>query len=151
MKGNGILSDKTLESFLEPLQKAFPDYEEPIDKFYFAWNNNEYSGHGSFSNWQVQPQKTWEDNVEGFSYFWGGWGSPYGSEPTGWYKSVNGYQVQPDGSEEWVLHLSANGSCFEHWGFVHGGFEAGLRSANYILYDWEHVNEMATLSSCEDF
>ena len=87
-----------------------------------------------------------------FSQFWGGYGSPYGSEPTGWHKSVNGYQtVGEDEEEQWVLHLSGTGSCFESWGFVHGAFYAGLRSANYILYEWGLVKERVRQSACEDF
>ena len=63
--GEGKLSDETLESFLEPLELAFgDDYKSPTAKFYNAWNNDEYSGYGSFSNWQVTG-KTWTQNVEG--------------------------------------------------------------------------------------
>ena len=58
------LSDATLDSFLEPLELAFDDYESPTAKFSFAWNNNEYSGYGSFSNWQVTG-KTFTQNLEG--------------------------------------------------------------------------------------
>ena len=56
---------------MKPLELAFDDYEAPLDNFYYAWNNNEYSGYGSNSNWLVEDQNTWTDTSSRSSTSWG--------------------------------------------------------------------------------
>lgn len=144
---DGTLSESTLNSFLQPLAQIFgSNFSEPLDMYYFPWNNNENSGHGSYANWPVQPNKTWTENVEAYFNFFGGWGSHYHNVPSGWYNAINGYQ-----GDEWVLHLSGSASCFEHWELLEGAYYAGSRSANYILYDFGLIDLNSTESPCEDF
>ena len=141
---DGTLSESTLKSFLYPLALIFANYEEPLDMHYFAWNNNEYSGHGSYASWEVQPVKTWTENMESYFYFFGGWGSYYHNVPDGWYKATNGYQ-----GDEWVLHLSGSASCFNHWELLQGAYYSGLRSANYILHEFGLIDLNSTESPCD--
>ena len=141
---DGTLSESTLKSFLYPLALIFANYEEPLDMHYFAWNNNEYSGHGSYASWEVQPVKTWTENMESYFYFFGGWGSYYHNVPDGWYNATNGYQ-----GDEWVLHLSGSASCFNHWELLEGAYYSGLRSANYILHEFGLIDLNSTESPCD--
>lgn len=129
MNGSGKL-DKTLLTgkLLDPLRHAYADFKDPTGVYYPDWKINIDTGYGSYSSWSASNQ------FEYYDYY-----RFYGGGPAEYCKH-NGCSCDADNTfsckdPEWTLLFSGAASCLEYYEVVDGAYEAGVRSANYVLKD----------------
>mmetsp|Transcript_44027 Transcript_44027/g.65299 ORF Transcript_44027/g.65299 Transcript_44027/m.65299 type:complete len:538 (-) Transcript_44027:97-1710(-) len=135
---DGNVNENLLE-LLEPLRSVYPNGVEDYWEGSYYYQNlveDEFFGGGAYTNW---------DPREGPSVFADYFDFYGGNGDTGFYEG-EGYHTE---SQEWRVQISGTASCFENWGFVHGAYLAGERSARNLLFDLGY--DIDTSSPCESF
>lgn len=108
-------------NMLDPLrQKYGDDYVEPN-----CWY---------FKNWE-------EDTLYKGAYGVWKFGATY-------YDHENFFRPRENVDNEKVLYLSGEASCFEHWGYIEGAYEAGSRDARLIIRDIRSTTDVSAFSAC---
>jgi polyamine oxidase len=143
-----ISEEQLTGKLLDPLRRVFGaavvDDNLMIDSIYYPKQNLDANhGLGSYANWA--PEKS----TGGGYYSLDDYFKFYGVGPVGYCEHNGCNKVDPyDPDAEWILHISGTCSCYAYWEFVHGAYWGGVRSANLVLYELKHIDEVPK-SECD--
>ena len=109
------------QELLKPLKLAYPDMPEPTDFIYSRWATNQWA----FGSYEARIVNGTTDQFENFV-------APLQNE-----------------LESNIVYISGSASCKYHYGYVHGAYWAGKRSAWQVLRDFDVTLEDEDISSCD--
>jgi hypothetical protein len=94
---NNNLTDAQLLDLLEPLRKAYGDFDDPTAVYLTPWHVNVDTAYGSYTNWQVGK------SVKDYFHFFGALNE----------NLVEACDHNGCDGDDWIVHLSGTTSCFD--------------------------------------
>lgn len=113
--------DEIQREVLKSLKSIYPDMPDPIDFAYSRWATNRWT----FGSYEARIVNGTTSEFEHFI-------API--------KDISGSNT---------IYISGSASCKYHYGYVHGAYWAGLRSAKQVLKDFG-IDIMDDHSSCDE-